>query len=127
MTYNCRASYADAVDGENGEKRAKGDIGNALRDPGTGRFLSGNGLRAVNPGRKPEEWTWRKLIRQRLSDNPLEQQALLDALFAKGQDGDVRALETIFNRCDGLLTQPIGGDPTRPACHHHTIRDTEAA
>lgn len=60
-----------------------------------------------NGGRTATDWTWRKLIREGLAADPQRRARILAALYAKAEDGDVRAIDTILNRCDGLPRQEI--------------------
>ncbi len=83
----------------------------AIRDPKTGRFLSGQ---SGNPdGRPAGAISLTTLLREALAERDRDgrrtkARAVIDALVTAACDGDakvnLRAIEAVFDRIDGLLT-----------------------
>lgn len=72
-----------------------------------------------NQEAKKANHTKRRMITQkliaRLNDaEGRELDRIVGAIIAKASEGDVPALKEIFDRVEGKVTQPIGGDESAP-------------
>ncbi len=72
-----------------------------------------------NPGGRPKgTFSIRRLIAERVQQNPEEAKQIIDAVYrralADNDSKEFKYIETIIESVDGKLTQPIGGDPNRP-------------
>ena len=94
------------------EKRANREISNAnlvLIEKGE----------VLNPGGRPKNQSLTAVLRELLEQIPKGDTAklkerIVKALLDKALRGDTRALDIIFDRTDGKVTLPIGGDRENP-------------
>ncbi len=73
----------------------------------------------LNPGGRPKGKSLTKVLRELLEEIPKGDTAklkerIVKALLDKALRGDTRALDIIFDRTDGKVTLPMGGDPEKP-------------
>ncbi len=72
-----------------------------------------------NPGGRPKNQSLTAVLRELLEQIPKGDTAklkerIVKALLDKALRGDTRALDIIFDRSDGKVTLPIGGDKENP-------------
>lgn len=69
---------------------------------------------AKGANHKQRRMITQKLIARLNDSEGKELDRIVGALVAKAGDGDVPALKEIFDRVEGKVTQPIGGDEAAP-------------
>ena len=97
----------------------------SLEEKRTNREISNANLKVIqpgqvlNPGGRPKGTSLTAVLRELLNqipkgDNKELKEAVVKALIKKALTGDTRALDIIFDRTDGKVTLPIGGDIEKP-------------